>query len=138
MASKYRDRILKSSGVSSRKVESDYAKKLMMGMGWTEGKGLGKKEHGVVECVQVRRREENLGLGIKSASEESFDWKNQWWNTAYNDSIKKLRIIPNKKIAEESSSSDSSSDESSSDSSETPVLKHKKIQKAPKKRIAAK
>ena len=42
MASKYRERLLKSSGVSNRKVESDYAKKLMEKMGWSEGKGLGK------------------------------------------------------------------------------------------------
>lgn len=43
MAEKYRERILKSSGISHKKVESEYAKKLMMKMGWSEGKGLGKK-----------------------------------------------------------------------------------------------
>lgn len=43
MAEKYRERILKSSGISNKKVESEYAKKLMMKMGWSEGKGLGKK-----------------------------------------------------------------------------------------------
>ena len=47
---------MQNSGISNRKVESEYAKKLMTKMGWSEGKGLGKKEHGVVECVQVRRR----------------------------------------------------------------------------------
>lgn len=66
MASKYRERLLKSSGVSNRKVESDYAKKLMEKMGWKEGKGLGKKETGDIECVQIRRREDGEGLGTKN------------------------------------------------------------------------
>lgn len=76
MASKYRERLMQNSGISNRKVESEYAKKLMMKMGWSEGKGLGKQEHGVVDCVQVRRREDGLGLGVKGNSAESFDWKN--------------------------------------------------------------
>jgi len=46
MASKYRDRLLQSSGVSNVKFESAYAKKLMMGMGWKEGNGLGKNQNG--------------------------------------------------------------------------------------------
>lgn len=76
MASKYRDRLLQSSGVSNKKVDSDYAKRLMAKMGWTEGKGLGKKETGQTECVQVRRRDDGLGLGVKSSTAENFDWKN--------------------------------------------------------------
>lgn len=43
MAEKYREKLMKSSGISNIKVESAYAKKLMMKMGWQEGKGLGKK-----------------------------------------------------------------------------------------------
>ena len=43
MGDKYREKLMRSSGISNVKVESEYAKKLMMKMGWTEGKGLGKK-----------------------------------------------------------------------------------------------
>jgi hypothetical protein len=46
MSTKYRDRLLQSSGVSNTKFESEYAKKLMSQMGWKEGSGLGKKQQG--------------------------------------------------------------------------------------------
>lgn len=51
----------------------------------------------MTECLQIKRREDGQGLGIKSASDETFDWKDQWWNNAYNNSIKKLKIVTNKK-----------------------------------------
>ena len=104
-------------------------------MGWKEGKGLGKKETGDLECVQIRRREDGEGLGTKNPGSETFDWKDQWWNKSYNDAISKIKIVPRKKKqADTSSSSESSSDESSDDSSETPVLKSKPIKKDSKKK----
>jgi len=36
-------------------------------MGWSSGKGLGKKEDGIVEHVRVVKRSEALGLGAKPA-----------------------------------------------------------------------
>ena len=66
MAEKYRERLMKSSGISNIKVESEYARKLMMKMGWQEGKGLGKNLSGTTECLQIRRREENVGLGNRA------------------------------------------------------------------------
>lgn len=118
MADKFRERLLQSSGVSNRRVESEYAKKVMAQMGWKEGNGLGKNQHGSKDCVQIRRREDNLGLGQKALGETN--WKDEWWNDAYNNSIKKLNILPKKfqksKVTEESSSSDDSSDDSSTSS----------------------
>lgn len=64
----------------------------MLKMGWNEGKGLGKTQSGMTDCLQIKRREDGQGLGIKSKTEESFNWKDQWWNSAYNNSIKKLNI----------------------------------------------
>ena len=84
----------------------------------------------MTECLQIKRREDGQGLGIKSNSEEAFDWKDQWWNKSYNDSIKKLKIITKRKAKNDDSSSSSSSDDSSSSSSdEPPVLKTKGIKK---------
>lgn len=74
MASKYRDRIVQSSGVSNIRFESEYAKKLMVSMGWREGNGLGKNQHGTRDCVQIRRREDNVGLGQKALGGAN-NWK---------------------------------------------------------------
>jgi hypothetical protein len=38
----------------------------MASMGWKEGNGLGKKQQGITECVQIRRRDDGLGLGTKN------------------------------------------------------------------------
>lgn len=39
-----------------------------MKMGWSEGKGLGKKQAGMTDCLQIKRREDGQGLGIKSST----------------------------------------------------------------------
>jgi len=95
MASKYRDRLLQSSGVSNIRFESEYAKKLMLKMGWKEGNGLGRQQHGATDCVQVKRREDNLGLGKQTLGGPT-NWNDDWWNKAYNNSIKKLNVLPQK------------------------------------------
>ena len=46
------------TGVTDKKVKSNLAERLMKQMGWSEGKGLGKKEDGDVEVLQIKRREE--------------------------------------------------------------------------------
>ena len=95
MANKYREKLLQSSGVSNIRFESEYAKKLMTGMGWKEGNGLGKNQNGAKDCIQVRRREDGVGLGKGSAGPTG-GWKDDWWNDAYNNSMKKLVILPEK------------------------------------------
>ena len=82
----------------------------------------------MTDCLQIKRREDGQGLGIKSSSDETFNWKDQWWNNAYNNSIKKLKIVPKKKKVEDDSSS-SSDESSSSSSSNVPILKTKNIKK---------
>lgn len=43
--------------------KSSFGHKMMAKMGWTEGKGLGKKNTGVVENVKVSKKIDNSGLG---------------------------------------------------------------------------
>lgn len=74
MASKYRDRIVQSSGISNKRVECEYATKLMLSMGWKEGNGLGKNQHGTKDCIQVRRKDDNVGLGKKALGGPT-NWK---------------------------------------------------------------
>lgn len=87
--------MLASSGVSNIRFESEFAKNVMLKMGWKEGNGLGKHQHGEKDCVQIKRREENLGLGKKTLGGPT-NWKDDWWNETYNNSIKKLNIVPEK------------------------------------------
>jgi Pin2-interacting protein X1 len=46
----------------------------MMNMGWKEGKGLGKSQSGTTECIQIKRRDDNVGLGKKNLN-EPMNWK---------------------------------------------------------------
>ena len=41
---------------------SDFAKKQMEKYGWSEGKGLGKKEDGIQKYIKVQKREEAAGV----------------------------------------------------------------------------
>jgi hypothetical protein len=140
MSTKYRERLLQSSGVSNIPFQSEYAKKLMKQMGWKEGNGLGKNQHGNTDCVQVKRREDNLGLGKKTQAGND-NWKDEWWNDTYNNCIKKLNVLPQKfkkkqQQQESSSSEDSSDDSSCSSDPGMPSLfaqKHKPINKKEKK-----
>ena len=34
-------------------------------MGWSKGDGLGKNLDGMTDCIQVKRRDENLGMGAE-------------------------------------------------------------------------
>ena len=44
-----------------------FGSRMLAKMGWSSGKGLGKKEDGIVEHVRVVKRSEALGLGAKPA-----------------------------------------------------------------------
>ena len=90
MSQQYKERLLAGSGYSNRKVESDFGSKMLKMMGWSEGKGLGKNEDGISECVQQRRREDGQGLGVNTGK-EGFKWNNNWWDDVYNNAIKKFK-----------------------------------------------
>jgi len=50
-----------------RSDKNSFAQKLLSKMGWTEGKGLGKREDGIVDHVRVKRRIDAAGIGIASS-----------------------------------------------------------------------
>ena len=44
-------------------------------MGWNKGLGLGKNKDGMVDCIQIVRRDEGQALGAESEKAESkFKW----------------------------------------------------------------
>ena len=56
-------------------------------MGWSEGKGLGKKEDGDVDVLQIKRREEGQALGAeRREASANFKWGDQFWVDVYNQS----------------------------------------------------
>ena len=50
-------------GVSYKKFNSAFGAKILEKFGWKEGEGLGKSKNGITEAIQIKRREENMGLG---------------------------------------------------------------------------
>eukprot|EP00931_Biecheleriopsis_adriatica_P066620 TRINITY_DN40936_c0_g1_i1.p2 TRINITY_DN40936_c0_g1~~TRINITY_DN40936_c0_g1_i1.p2 ORF type:complete len:144 (+),score=42.90 TRINITY_DN40936_c0_g1_i1:45-476(+) len=108
MASKYRQRLAQSSGVSSnRAFESDIGKKILMKYGWQEGQGLGRLKQGRTECIQGTRREDKKGLGSEKRKTED-QWDN-WWGDVFNSVAKNITVKTQKPVAAESS--DSSDDD---------------------------
>lgn len=54
--------------------KSKFGLKMLQKMGWTEGKGLGKREDGVSEHVKVAKKSNNLGLGATHDASGAAGW----------------------------------------------------------------
>ncbi|KAH7649066.1 hypothetical protein FG379_001655 [Cryptosporidium bovis] len=90
MSSKYYEKISKGNFHSNIPFSSNIGTSLLQKMGWSEGKGLGKGEKGIQECIQVDKKLDTLGLGATLSGESSSrDWVD-WWKDAYNDVANKL------------------------------------------------
>ena len=87
------------TGVSTKKFNSDFGSKILEKFGWKEGEGLGKNKTGIKETIQIKRREENIGLGKKKMKEK---WNDNWWENSYNNVLKNIKGEKNKKIEENS------------------------------------
>ena len=130
MSRKYYDRLLVGTGSTSKEVKSKFGEKLMAKMGWSKGDGLGKARDGMVECIQIKRRDENLGMGAEMETVgNKFKWNDQFWDDAYNQMASKFSASAPKtrkrsadsfdsmlKINNKDSDSDSNSDEDSDSS----------------------
>mmetsp|Transcript_127492 Transcript_127492/g.179948 ORF Transcript_127492/g.179948 Transcript_127492/m.179948 type:complete len:183 (+) Transcript_127492:104-652(+) len=64
---------------------SRFGFQMLLKMGWSNGKGLGKNEDGQTEHVKVEKREENIGLG---AEVKNFSWTVHRDN--FDDMLKRL------------------------------------------------
>ncbi|CDW81217.1 g patch domain containing [Stylonychia lemnae] len=118
MSRKYFDKLMTGSGVTGRQVKSKLGENIMKMMGWDHGKGLGKHEKGETEVIQIKRREEGMGLGVENTSPAvTFRWSDQFWVDVYNKAATSFQNVKqskekkkSSKKRDESSDSDSSSD----------------------------
>ena len=117
MSRKYFDRLLTGSGETQREVKSKFGEKMMAKFGWAKGDGLGKKMDGITACIQIKRRDEDLGLGAENDTPAStFKWNDQFWDTAYNKAAESFKGVEGQLgkagqlVADDSSSDDSDSE----------------------------
>ncbi len=82
--------------LASNKV-SDFAKKQMLKMGWTEGKGLGKNEDGMSSHIKISKREESVGLGSEKLNLEVQSHMDTWWSDSFAQTLKKFKDSNEKK-----------------------------------------
>ena len=87
---KFRNTIQTQNATSSKKVESDFATKMMEKMGWKDGKGLGANLDGRTEIIQAERRDTGLGLGRKHKEET---WNDEWWMNIYSGAMKETKPL---------------------------------------------
>ena len=79
-------------GISYKKYKSDFGAKILEKFGWKEGEGLGKEKNGITEAIQIKRREENMGLG-KTKKEQV--WNDKWWEQSYDNILKGMKPLQN-------------------------------------------
>jgi len=101
MSRKYYEKLLSSGGYSEKKVDSKIGLKLMKKMGWKEDEGLGKNGQGIKDCLQLKRRTENLGLGAKLIEAAKFKWNDAFWSTLYDEAIQKVSVEAEDTTSEE-------------------------------------
>lgn len=60
----------------------------MAKMGWAEGQGLGKDMQGRSTYVQVKKKEDNAGLGKECAQQNNVN--DQWYFNAFDTALAKM------------------------------------------------
>ena len=81
-------------GISYKKFNSTFGAKILEKFGWKEGEGLGKEKNGITEAIQIKRREENMGLG---KTKKEIMWNDKWWEQSYNNILKDIKPHHNEK-----------------------------------------
>ena len=79
-------------GISYKKYNSEFGAKILGKYGWKEGEGLGKTKSGITEAIQIKRREENMGLGKKK---NEVIWNDKWWENSYDNILKGMKTVKN-------------------------------------------
>ncbi|BDA41447.1 probable G patch domain-containing protein 4 at N-terminal half [Coccomyxa sp. Obi] len=76
-------------GVHKATAYGGFGEKLMKQMGWQEGQGLGRDQKGMKRAIEVKHKEDNIGVGGKAG----FAWEKKWWEEAYDSKAKKIQAL---------------------------------------------
>ena len=71
---------------------SEFAHSLMRKYGWSEGKGLGVDEDGIVEAVRVKIKADSHGVGYNPNRQHT----NFWWEDCFNKASSNIVVNNNK------------------------------------------
>ncbi|XP_022346549.1 G patch domain-containing protein 4-like isoform X1 [Enhydra lutris kenyoni] len=65
-----------------------FAEKQLLKHGWTQGKGLGRKENGITQALKVTLKQDTHGVGHDPAKE----FTDHWWNELFNKTAASLVV----------------------------------------------
>ncbi|XP_059789977.1 G patch domain-containing protein 4 isoform X2 [Balaenoptera ricei] len=65
-----------------------FAEEQLLKHGWTQGKGLGRKENGITQALRVTLKQDTHGVGHDPAKE----FTNYWWNDLFNKTAASLVV----------------------------------------------
>ncbi|XP_019518126.1 PREDICTED: G patch domain-containing protein 4 isoform X1 [Hipposideros armiger] len=75
-----------TSEVKSRGMK--FAEEQLLKYGWTQGKGLGRKENGITQALRVTLKQDMHGVGHDPAKE----FTNHWWSELFNQTAASLAV----------------------------------------------
>lgn len=55
-------------GVHKATAYGGFGQKMLEKMGWSKGQGLGKEKHGMKEAIEVKKKEDNLGVSTEGTA----------------------------------------------------------------------
>ena len=103
--------VVKSSGFGG------FGERMLKTFGWEEGKGLGKAEQGMSTAIEIRKKDDQIGVGFGPDR----NW-NAWWENAYEEAAKGVRVASgagsSRRCHGSDKGCDSSDDSDSSDDDE--------------------
>ncbi|KAK9846342.1 hypothetical protein WJX81_001915 [Elliptochloris bilobata] len=70
-------------GVRRASAYGGVGERLLKGMGWQDGQGLGRSQKGIKSALEVKRKDDTAGVGLRAG----YDWENRWWEAAYDRSV---------------------------------------------------
>ncbi|XP_023569551.1 G patch domain-containing protein 4 [Octodon degus] len=65
-----------------------FAEEQLLKHGWTQGKGLGRKENGITQALKVTLKQDTHGVG----HDPSKEFTNHWWNELFNKTAANLVV----------------------------------------------